>query len=261
MTLEPEKETSSRARNSLSPLALLSILASSLVIIGWFRSKSPINKAVEPIAPANRANAESNRARHEPSVIPDIPPSPSQDARSYRREDRTPRWKKVLEWTAVLTGIGLLAVNIGLWKATKKSANAANQAANAAKDSADLARKNAHFDQRAWLAISYGKLHFRVGQPFDFPVEIVDTGKTPAKWIQGEVVTLFLNRTERLHFNYDRGTSLEIGTMLPKEPHYAPSWLIATKLAPGEKIAALPISKQMVDAIRSGEAYVVVYGR
>ena len=45
--METEKETSSPARNALSPLALLGILVSSIGIIGWFRSKlkSPGGKA------------------------------------------------------------------------------------------------------------------------------------------------------------------------------------------------------------------------
>jgi len=248
--LEPETETSSRSRNFLWLLAPLGILA----FWAW-RSKSIIrsNEQIKSIGQNNNSGEEG--APKEAAVIPQSVPSPLSYSEPKYRPDKTPWWKTMVEFAAVLIALGLLIVNYQQQQSTER-------AAYAAKDSIDLARKNAHFEQRAWLAISYGKgpYHFTVGQPFAFPVQIVDTGKTPAKGVQGEMVTLFLNRTDRLRFNYDHGSSVEIGTMLPNESHDAPSWLIATKVAPREKIVALPMSKQMVDAIRSGDGYVVVYG-
>jgi hypothetical protein len=143
----------------------------------------------------------------------------------------------------------------------RSATEAAITSANAAKDSVTLARKNAHFDQRAWLGISYGTYVYKVGEPFAVTMHVVDTGKSPARNVHGEAVTVFLERHEKLVFSYDHGTSINMGTMFQTAPQDAISWLIPTGIPKEGKIQPLKISTRMEAALKSGSGYIVVYGR
>lgn len=94
-----------------------------------------------------------------------------------------------------------LGVAIAMWHETHITGVAAEKSADAAKDSVDLARKNAHFDQRAWLGISFGTYKYAVNQPLGTTYEVTDIGKTPARNVNGMAVTRFMTANA---VNYSR---------------------------------------------------------
>jgi hypothetical protein len=92
------------------------------------------------------------------------------------------------------------------WKETAKAAETAH-------DSITLARKNTHFDQRAWLSVSFAEQQLR----------FVNTGKTPARNVNGVAVATVLKAGEKPAFSYDQGkTDIHFGTLFPGEPREAP---------------------------------------
>jgi hypothetical protein len=141
------------------------------------------------------------------------------------------------------------------WCANKK-------AADAAKDSVDLARRNAHFDQRAWLGISYGPQNYTVNKPFAPTLEIVNTGRTPARKVNGVAVTCFLKNGEQIPpFTYDHATHINLGMMLPGIKQGGISYLIPIGVPKDEAVEPLIISNAMFRSLKGGTGYILIYGR
>jgi hypothetical protein len=163
-----------------------------------------------------------------------------------------------------ILGLVLLAIYTGytikMYRANNKSANAADSAAHSARDSVDLTRKNARFDQRAWLGISFSTYHLVLNRPLGPVVHIVDTGRTAARNAHGNLVTVFLRTDVPFRgFQSNHGTKIELGTMMQGVPQDAVSWLVDPD-APINIKKAITITKPMQDAFTSGRAYVMVYG-
>ncbi len=142
----------------------------------------------------------------------------------------------------------------------KRSTEATERAANAAKDSVDLARKNAHFDQRAWLGISYGTYKYAISQTFGATYEVTDTGKTPARNVQGKAVTRFMKSGDTPSFTYEHGTNVDLGTMLPNVHQGGISWLMPFNVRKEKHIQPMKISDEMFRALHNGSGYIMIYG-
>ena len=250
---------SSPSQNSDEPPSLLKILASvfSGVLFGLFLSKldTPTEKGRESIHPKDNPRPETALGSLQVPITTQVPPTPAEHYHSDRRKDNTPRWKKRTEIVAVGIAFGLLVANgfvtVGTWKA-----------ANATRDSVALARKNAHFDQRAWLGISYGTYKYAVNEPFGVTFEVTDTGKTPARNVRGMAVTYFLKAGEPIPpFSYDHRTNVDLGTMLPGTKQSAISYLIPIGVPKEKSIQQLIVSDSMVRAIKDKSGYILVYGR
>lgn len=132
-----------------------------------------------------RANPTSGPLRVAIDSVPPPKPPTDQEKSEKERERRERRLKNRLEISATLITLGLLGVNILLWRSTQK-------ASNAAKDSVELARVSAHMDQRAWVAVSDISPEFRQNDAWTISLIFKNTGKTPAKnfaiWGAGEPV-------------------------------------------------------------------------
>jgi hypothetical protein len=250
---------SSPSQNPDEPSGLLTILVSvfSGFLFGLFFSKldTPAKDNGESVHPKNNPRPETTLGQLQVPAAPQIPPTPTKQYYPDRRKDNTPRWKKWTEIVAVGIAGGLLIANgfvtVGTWKAAK-----------ATKDSVDLARKNAHFDQRAWLGISYGPQTYKINEPFAVTLEVVDTGRTPSRNVNGVAVTYFLKTGEKIPpFIYDHRTSIDLGTMLPGIKQSAVSHLIPIGVPKDKPIQPLNISDSMYRALTSGSGYILVYGR
>ena len=133
--------------------------------------------------------------------------------------------------------------------------------ADATKQNANLTRKNAHFDQRAWLAFSFGKYTYTSGQPLLTVYKVTDTGRTPARNVNGVVVTHFMKSGEKPTFTYDHWTSADLGTMLPGIPQNAASYLLPSGAPKGAHVDPLKLSRDMALQLKSGTGYIIVYGK
>jgi hypothetical protein len=154
--LEHEKDSSSSSQNSPEPRGLLYILLSSLAFAcGWFSARlHDPNQHVSETAPSQSSTAgEGNRGQFEPIVVSQVAPAPIETYLPHRREDNTPRWKKIAEWSIAGATVGLLIVNIFLWSATKKAADAADKSAGAAGKAANAAEESLTTVQRAYISL------------------------------------------------------------------------------------------------------------
>ena len=228
---------------------LLYILLSGLALLsGWLLAKSLSRDASdETIRPRVTPGDERNRL-----LIAQGASTP-QHQHTERRKRDTPLWKSLVESAVAVGTIGLLIVNIFLLGATKESAKAA-------KDSIDLARKNARFEQRAWLGFSFGNFKYTVDQPLDTPYQVTNTGKTPALNVKGMVVTHFIKKGDIPSFNYDHRTQVNMGTMLPGVRQDSTSYLLHSNVPEGLHVGPMKFSMQMYRQYSSGTGYLIVYG-
>src|SRR5579864_1976001 len=72
------------------------------------------------------------------------------------------------------------AITLGMYYANKKAANAARDAANEAEQSLKASIEQFHLDQRAWVGVTETNFKLAVGQPGQFVIVVVNSGKTPA---------------------------------------------------------------------------------
>lgn len=137
------------------------------------------------------------------------------------------------------------------------------------KRQADLAQKQLtesialfRTDERAWMGFSFmgGNLGLTIGQSFLVPTELLNSGKTPARQIMGDIVVRVIAKGETLDFDYTPGhgnTAYQInaGTIFPngtiKESFEG--------LVHGRK-EALILTKPILDDIIGLRAFIVVYG-
>ena len=102
-------------------------------------------------------------------------------------------------------GVGFIVlvytiVSVCLWRAT-------NHANERAKTSVENADRNFRRDERAWMAFSStsGNITFTIDKPFLIPTKTLNTGKTPAKNVPGNVVVGIFKKGEPLNFDYSSG--------------------------------------------------------
>jgi hypothetical protein len=125
------------------------------------------------------------------------------------------------------------------------------------------ANSNFKRDERAWMAFKFleGNLTLTIGQSFLVPTELVNTGKTPAKNVHGNIVVGVFKKGERLNFDYSPGHAnykINAGTIFP-------SGRIAESFEAiqhgQERAEAIIFTAPLKDDIFSGESVIVVHGR
>ena len=94
------------------------------------------------------------------------------------------------------------------------------KSAKAARDSVTNADSNFRQDERAWMAFKFmeGNLTLTIGKSFLVPTELVNTGKTPAKNVHGNIVVGVFKKGETLDFTYTLGHAnygIRAGTIFP----------------------------------------------
>jgi len=156
------------------------------------------------------------------------------------RHDRTPLWKIFLEVAAVLVLV-VYTTFAGLqWEAMHDALSV---------------------DQRAWISVIV---------PTNFPLEgsfilasiqITNTGKTPAKDVEGEIVATVLKKGEDPSFDFSTGhphNRLYAGALFPNAPlNTAISVVRYGPLAP-EPVVPTP---QLRQEIAKGDSFIIFYGK
>jgi hypothetical protein len=226
-------------------------------------AEPPLDNPIEPNPAAPQSADESAQAPpNTPPPETHVPAGVEDQARPEETNHEIREW-----WKLAVETLTLLAV---LWYACvaadqlteMRSATTATQgAAKAAKDSVDLARKNAHFDQRAWVSVLFGEFTPKIGEPLAFKLHFTDTGKSPARNVQGEAVTVFLKLKDTLTFSYGHKTAIDLGTMFQNTPQDAVSYLLPPNVPKEVKIKRVIVSASMADDLINSRAYIVVYGR
>jgi hypothetical protein len=157
--LEPGREPSSSAQNSPEPKALVYILLSAFAFLsGWLFSKSrtPNENGSKTIPPQDTPTPESRQREMRPSVVSQIPPTPSQQGQSNGRKDSAPAWEKSAAIIIAAGTIGLLVVNWFQGCQTKKAADAATSAAGTANATLKATQRQFRDEQRPYIWLEIG---------------------------------------------------------------------------------------------------------
>ena len=182
----------------------------------------------------------------------------------YKRGARTYRHKSYRQQVILnyLTGVAFLAafayvVITGLQLRQMRKSTKATQAA------VEHADRNFQIDERAWIGFSFipGNLTFTVGKPFFVPTMLLNSGKTPAKNVSGEIVVGIFPRGSPIDFSYAPGHAhyvINAGTVFPNGK-FEESF---EGIEHGQSQAqAIIIDKPLLAQLLSSSRLVIVHGR
>ena len=117
-----------------------------------------------------------------------------------------------------------------------------------------------HIDQRAWLEIfgtaSVNPEFVKENSQILASTNVTNSGKTPARKIIVQFVTVILNSTDSVKFDYDgKGGRTDTGILIPKES-------IPIRIyGGGDPLKPEVFTKTQADALLAGRMYVATYGR
>ena len=125
------------------------------------------------------------------------------------------------------------------------------------------ADRNFRIEQRAWVGFSLvpGNLTFTMNRPFLVPTLLVNSGKTPAKDVSGQIVVGVIGRGQPIDFSYAPGHAhyeISAGTVFPNG-QFQESFEGIEHGA--NQAQAILIDKPLLNAILSSEKLVLVHGR
>ena len=140
-------------------------------------------------------------------------------------------------------------------------AKATNDVAVAARKQADAALNQSRLDQRAWVSLSLiPDVPLTDNRNWDQPIRLINSGKTPAKKLDREFVSLLVGPSYQPTFTYDHGTSVPHGTMFPNEPETVASRLIPPGYPKGTIPPPIVMSEQTRERLGRGEFFILTYG-
>jgi len=161
-------------------------------------------------------------------------------AKDNDRTDRTPWWKIFLEVAAVLVLV-VYTTFAGLqWESMHDALLV---------------------DQRAWVSVAFPSGFPLEGSSIPASIQIANTGKTPAKDVEGDIVATVLKKGEEPSFDFSTGhphNRLYAGAIFPNAPINTVITVVRYGSQTSESIIPTPELRQQ---IASGESYIIFYGK
>ena len=161
-------------------------------------------------------------------------------AKDDNRSDRAPWWKIFLEVVAVLLLI-VYTTFAGLqWEAMHDALLV---------------------DQRAWVSVVVPPSFPLEGSSIPASIQIANTGKTPAKDVEGDIVATVLKKGEEPSFDLSTGhphNKLYAGAIFPNAPINTTIAIVRYGALTPETVVLTPELRQQ---IANGESFVILYGR
>jgi hypothetical protein len=123
--------------------------------------------------------------------------------------------------------------------------------------------RNFRIDERAWIGFTLASDHFTftLGKPFLVPAEILNTGKTPAKNVEGNIAVQIAEKGKPIDFSYAPGHAnyrIQGGTLFPSGKIIESFEGIQHGRENAEPIV---ITKALGQEIISGQLYVIIHGK
>ena len=118
-------------------------------------------------------------------------------------------------------------------------------------------------DERAWIGFKFmeGPITFTLGKSFLVPTQLINTGKTPAKDVHGNIVVGVFKKVESLDFTYSPGHAhyfVQAGTIFPNGTITESFEGIQHDI---DKAEAIILTPSLRGELFSGESLLIVYGR
>ncbi len=173
---------------------------------------------------------------------------------------------KELHWLEKLSIIGQLSlVAVGITAACIYGGQLGEmrKTTKATQNSVANAELNFRRDERAWIGFSFvpGPISFTVGKSFFVPTLLINTGKTPANNVEGNIVVGVFERGKPLDFAYTSGHAnyrISAGTIFPNGS-FTESF---QAIRHGEINAeAIVIDKPLLGELLSSTKLVIVHGK
>jgi hypothetical protein len=195
--LAHETEPSSSSQNSREPRGLLYILASvfSGVLFGLFFSqlRTPLQDSHEFIQPQENTGTEANNPYEErlqggPSTKPRVPEADAEKKKAYSGCANFFRWGNLIVQILIFVAASFYGgVSYFQWQSQQRATK---------------------IDERAWMGFSLPSglqiqkdAITKQAQALLIPIQIINTGKTVAKNVSGDVVITVIDKGEKLTFN------------------------------------------------------------
>jgi len=161
-------------------------------------------------------------------------------AKDENRSQGTPWWKILLEVTAVVVLV-VYTTFAGLqWEAMHDALLV---------------------DQRAWVSVVVPNSFPLEGSSIPASIQIANTGKTPAKDVEGEIVATVLKKGEEPSFDFSTGhphNKLYAGAIFPNAPINTTITVVRYGSEAPETIVPTPELRQQ---IANGESFIIFYGK
>jgi hypothetical protein len=161
-------------------------------------------------------------------------------AKDPDRHERTPRWKIALEVSAVLVVVAY-TIFAGLqWEAMHDAWI---------------------IEQRAWVSVVVPSNFPLDGSSIPASIQIANTGKTPAKDVEGDIVATVLKKSEAPAYDFSGGhphNRLYVGTIFPNAP--ISTTITVARYGP-QKAEPITPTLQLRQEIASGESFIIFYGK
>lgn len=250
---------------SQKPAPLWSLLRALAVSLGAFFSSfsNSVRRSDDTEYAKNNTN-EVTDVRINPSsrpirvVIDSVPLSPAPTHEERTQRDVETRRKAIKFWAELVVGFFVVVytiVSICLWRAAQH----ANEIASQGVTNAD---KNFRRDERSWMAFKFveGSITFTLQKPFLVPTQLINTGKTPAKNVHGNIVVGVFKKGEPLDFTYTAGHAhygLEAGTIFPNGSIVESFEAIKHGQ---DRVEPIIFSVPLKDELFNGQSFLVVHG-
>ena len=148
----------------------------------FFQSLRDIHASNKDLAQAIRANTETYKQEHDPSITDTSPPFKLPEAiTSYYESEQKDRpgnsiWKRLERIAAVV--IFLLSLIAVIF--TYRTLEQVTRQANFSQDQIGTMRRQLKMDQRAWIVIKYPTIQLIDGKPLTVPIAMENIAKTTA---------------------------------------------------------------------------------
>jgi hypothetical protein len=125
-----------------------------------------------------------------------------------------------------------------------------------------LMRKAMRVDQRAWVSVPFPTAYPLNGTFIPAVTQITNSGKTPAKDVEGDVIATVLNKGDKLEFDFSVGHPhnrvLAGGVIFPSAP--VPTTIPLVNYGPKMAETIVPDDALRQD-IAKGNRFIIFYGR
>lgn len=119
-------------------------------------------------------------------------------------------------------------------------------------------------NERPWVNISVGQGRLIDGHPLLMPITFVNSGKSPAKDVSGEIVVNLLRKGQEPTFAYETGHpryAVDVGTAAPNFPATLSWAVLPESLPPSEELKPILVSPAIRQGIMDGTLYIVVHAK
>ena len=116
-------------------------------------------------------------------------------------------------------------------------------------------------DQRAWVSVVAPSNFPLDGSSIPASIQIANTGKTPAKNVEGDIIATVLKKSEAPSYDFTVGhphNKLHVGTIFPNAP--ISTNIPVVRYGP-EKAEPIVPTSELRQEIASGESFVIFYGK